>query len=598
MKLLICSEPFKGESLSSYLQRLSELNYVTSHDIWRLFLRHSSHYPQSSISAALDICPDSFFELGKLGQLIDLPEYSLKHLTFIPVFKKFGIMETTIHHSRVLSNMIENNRKFCPKCIEVNSSYKIIWQVKEVNYCPIHNIKLHLYCNHCNKKIPICPSKSKITICPNCNSSLITTPAQPYRVSSTDLRIIDDWTYLLDSSTANIKLINELSSEQSLALRLLFITHNYKNKIDQSEQRTLSSIMQIARNSKVAQTFIHLRTVFHFIRKFNISMQEFLSFEVPINFTNSILNQKIKLIENYSCLAPWCNHFQIPGSLERTSTSLKAQKSGQNIKYYMFCNDCGTEYGLTKYNNKLVERGYFIDLAWEKVKNNLKKGEKFTVLAKKINTTNDKLRRAIIFLAANNLIELNQVPIEIPSTHDSKKLLDMKNLINQGLPAKHIQKILCLKYNDFLFYWLSREIRKEYLKNIIKRPCIFDFGTERKQKFENAINKLLSKNNPITVKAICKELNVCPETLRNWGFLSSVKKYKSLQINKLQEEFKNSIILKTDEVLTTLLLKGTQIFSDDLYKSLGIRRTVLVRKYPELTKEIYIKLMNAKKSLL
>lgn len=405
-------------------------------------MREGAHYPQSSFSAAFDVCPDSFIDLDQLASMLSTNKDNLECLTFIPVYKKLGISNTSINHSRVLSSTIEDHRKFCPKCIEEEPVYKLIWQVKEVQHCPIHNIKLNYKCSQCGKRIAVIPSNSEIGICPSCKSNLKESTVDFYNPTPTDLRILEDWAYLLDISIAVSTPINTLTREQSLSLRLLYILHIHKTELNQKEQTTLSSLMQIARNTKVKQTFVHINTILQFIRKFNIPLSSFFTFEVPKSFINSIFETKSRMIDNYSCLAPWCNHYQVAGSLERTTTSVKNLKSGQELKYYMFCNECGTEYGIDKNDQALVERGYFLSLAWRQVKNQLGTEYSFTELSRKLNITEDKLRRAIIFLAANQLIEYNKVPIDIPTVIDANKIELIKGFIKQGIPARQIQKCI------------------------------------------------------------------------------------------------------------------------------------------------------------
>lgn len=592
MLLLARSNPIDGESLSSYMQRISSLNYVGSHDLWRLLKRNNSHYPQSSFSAAIDICPNNFILMDKLASILRTDQKVLENMTFLPVFQKLGINNSSANHSRIMSNIIEKQRKYCSKCLEEFPAYNLIWQVKEITFCPAHNIKLHSNCNRCKSSIPILPSNSNIGICPSCGLDFTKSNIENFTPNSEDLRIIDDWLYLLNASTLKLKLIKSFSNEQSLALRLLYISRNFMKKLSKEEQSTLSSVMQIARNTKASQTFIHLDTILHFTRKYNISLKEFFTVKVPESHIKSIFNPKHRMVGNYSCIAPWCNHYHIPGSLEKTSTSIKDLKSGKKMKYYMFCNDCGIEYGINAENNKFVERRDYISLAWNQVKNYLTKDYIFTDLSRKLNITQDRLRRSIIFLAANDLVDHSHIPIQVPSIHDPQVISFIKHCINKGITSKQIKITLGMKYNEFLFYWLSSEIRKSYLKHSKRRPDKCSSQTERIQRFESAINNLLLENIPITIERVCKELNICPETLRNWGLLQKCKTYKLTQIKKMDEKYKENIIYKAEQELAAASLNNKALSSDELYKALGVRRTVLVRKFPEVTRHIHSMLMS------
>jgi hypothetical protein len=109
-------------------------------------------------------------------------------------------------------------------------------------------------------------------------------------------------------------------------------------------------------------------------------------------------------------------------------------------------------------------------LAWDKVQTELRQGYNYSSLLKKTNTTENKLRRAIIFLATNNLINYKHIPFHLPSSHNPEITSQIQTLIRQGTPIKKIPKLLKLKHIHFLFYWLSAEIRKTYLSETPKKP--------------------------------------------------------------------------------------------------------------------------------
>ncbi len=593
MNFLIKSFAEQGEGLSSFIHRISKLNYVSPNDIWRLLRREATHYPQSSISSIMDIYPECFIKLDKLSSMLDLDKNSLERLTFMPVYQKLGIPKSAIPHSRILSTLIGNYRKFCPVCIQENVYYKLLWQVQEVNFCTIHNIRLQTSCMKCGKKIPILPSNSDIGFCPYCGSALSQTDYQAYETSSTDVRIIEDWSYLLNTSTLDIKLVNGFPSEQSLAMRLLFFTNNHRQELNRKEKKFLTSILPLARNTSATKTFIHLKMIFHFIRKLDISLEDFLTKEVPQDFITYVFNLSNKITDNYSCIAPWCSYYQKPGSLVKTPTHGRLLSTGQELTIYMFCNSCGIEYAINKNDNTLFERDYFIDLAWFQIREELNKGYSYSRLIEKTHTSGIKLRRAIIFLAANSLIDYKEIPFDLPSSHDPEIISLIQSYIRQGIPVKQIFKKLGMKNNYFLFYWLYAEIRKTYLTEIHKKPNKYSSKEERTIQFEKAVNKLLLEDRPIIVAEICKELNISPGTLANWGFLDKVKEYKAIQTDLKNEQLKEYIDKKTEEILSSSSNK--QITLCGFYKALGIKKKVLIRRYPDFIHFINAQLKTGRK---
>jgi hypothetical protein len=180
-------------------------------------------------------------------------------------------------------------------------------------------------------------------------------------------------------------------------------------------------------------------------------METFLMTEVPVSFIKTISSdKKIAPTKEFSCLAPWCEGYLSSGTLKRTGTLKKEFDDGHVYSFYMFCNKCGVKYSVRRKDSTLVERGYFIELVWHKVLPNLNLGLTLKDLAILLKSTPEKIRRSIIYLAANNLIKNESLPIELPSTHNPKTIESMIALLRTGLPYKQIMKNLI--YPTTLFY--------------------------------------------------------------------------------------------------------------------------------------------------
>lgn len=186
MELLICPAIEQGECLSSYLQRVSNSNFISSHYLWRHVLKSNTHYPQSSISRLVDTTPSSTIDLSRLSSLLLTSRDMLENLTFMYVFRKFGVDINEINHSRILSNLIDTNRKFCPDCISENPHFKLIWQVTEISYCEKHGLELNTKCSNCNNFIPILPNSTDFRKCPTCDFDLSKNSRTQYVSSSKD----------------------------------------------------------------------------------------------------------------------------------------------------------------------------------------------------------------------------------------------------------------------------------------------------------------------------------------------------------------------------------------------------------------------------
>lgn len=167
-KLINRPQPFPEESLTSYLQRIAQNNYIPPHELWRWFMVEGAHYPQSSIAKVIDYVPGNILDLKKMSCSLDIEIEKIISLTFQVVLKKFYSKYTTDSEfaaSRILIGMIDSTRKFCLKCLRDFSYYKLIWQVKEINHCQKHNVRLLSQCPNCQRKISLFSVKSRVGFC-------------------------------------------------------------------------------------------------------------------------------------------------------------------------------------------------------------------------------------------------------------------------------------------------------------------------------------------------------------------------------------------------------------------------------------------------
>lgn len=581
--------PLNGESLSSYMHRLAKANYISNHELWRHITPEGVHYPQTSMSSNIDVCPVNLMNMNKLENMLMYNSRSLDPLTFIPVLQKMDMSREEMPASRSLSGLISKYRKFCPECLKTDNYYKLIWQVNELKFCPKHNIKLESKCQNCNKQIPILPSKSFLGECPYCNNDLRNLQSCHYKATELDFKIFNDWDYLLDNSKSSVEEIENLKAQQNLAVRIIFVSKDIA--LTKNETTTMKGIYQIARESKSSQTFLNLESILYFSRRTNTPLGELFTVQIPVPFVEDIFKKSALFLDSYFCMAPWCKNYLISGKLKRTSTSTKHLTSGDTQNYYMFCPCCGTEYAIDR-NKKLQERGYFISLAWNKVRNNIKKISTLTELAILLNTTEDKIKRSIIFLSANSLADRENILIEIPEKHNPNIAEKIKHQLKNGISSKQIRSNLKLNYNSFLYYWYHPEIRLEYLCHHDLRPYKCKDKSILSNQVELAIKSLIENNIDISVKKVCNVLKICPETLRNWNLLNKIQQAKKEQVASNSYHKKEWYVENAKKYIYDQNIAGIHVYSDKLYLELGNRRNVIVRTMPDVTKNISILLKN------
>lgn len=542
-----------------------------------------AHYPQASLSSIIDIYQSSLFDLAIFESRVCLLTGSLNSLTFLEVFKKLGVDEGSIPKSKVLCGMIDKYRKYCPVCLQEQRAYKLVWQVKEVELCDIHNVKLENECWLCHRKIALLPSKGLNGFCPNCNAELSKAPHHTFfGLSNANARIYQDWAYLLDTSTDGLKPLNNFPMHQCLALRILFAIENsqIKYKLD------ISSILQYARNSHKYEKSPHINTILMVLRATNMSLVNFFGLQITTDFIEGVIKKKERIVDKLSCLAPWCIGHSASGTLTRTSTSSKVKKNGSKQNYYMVCSKCGIEYCLRYEDKELVERGYFISLAYARVLPLIESELSIKEVANRLKTSEDKIKRSLIFLAANGLTKQKSLPLSIPYRHNSRILKAITKGVKNCNSANQIRRDLGLKYNEFLFYWFTPEVR---LISILFESHVDRVATpseKNSESFKNAVEYHLNHNVPITINNIATWLGVVPETVRFWGMLPKLKEAKVIQREKAKQVYRENLVTKIEEIVMNLKVSEDEITCERVYETLECARTSIWRSYPDLAQYI------------
>lgn len=571
------------ENLTSYISRVAEANYVTPHELWRLLLPPKAHYPQASISRMIDISPGSTFDYIRFGEM--LGKEHLEHLTFLSVFEKIGIEEVEIPKSQVLGGMLENHRKYCPECLKEKNIYKKVWQVKEVKWCEIHRVMLITECWNCHKKIPLLPSYGVNGKCPFCNANLAEAQTRRANLGVKEERVLCDWEYLLNPNKPGLVVSAGLSYQQHLAMRIIFAVE-VSSLCHTARKVKLPSIMQSARRSRASESFTHFGVLLSVIRGQRISLDDFFNFDIPEEFISEILKKSTRIIQRTSCLAPWCKGYLNPGTLRRTATSTKVKKDGSKQNYYMICADCGTEYCLTGDGKAIHERGYFISLAHNKILPRLQRTMSIKQMAKELEATDDVIKRSIIYLAANGLIE-GELSLTIPCEHDEEVIQVILEEVRKGTRSKEIRQKLGMNYNDFLFYWFETRIRiasllyKPIEKSIRKAP-----SSENLLRVRGVLANFKANNIQISINGVAKILGVCPETIRLWSLLPEIKEAREVQKKVQRDKSEQELIKKAEEIIKFNFLMGKLISCEQVYEQLRHPRTSMWRDHPSVAKRI------------
>ncbi|QIC07173.1 TniQ family protein [Brevibacillus sp. 7WMA2] len=576
--LTVRLRPFEGESLSSYLRRISKANGISFLSFWNYLKTEQNHYAQYDEITLLDFCPLNIINIEKLSNTIRREPNELLSLTLYNLLQLFAV-GTEIERSRFTSGMLRETLYFCPACLKNKPYHRLLWRIKGIDACMTHCRLLQDKCPHCAKGIKY----RDVYVhdkCPYCDLDLSRVLDSPSE------RDIDwdqqswwwySWNQLLNYSDLKI-------SPQNVALRMLYLINNRQVIFDKKRaisdiQRAckLPTLLQHARDSLKQKRTLHISYILEVLWEKHLDIDDFLNMELPQPFIDSVLNPTRLKKEMLSCQAPWCENLGVDGGLIQTGTTFKRKKSGQVLSYYLSCLDCGCEYAIND-QGELQERTYFIS-AYHLIKNSLCEGEHITSIIEKSGLSLDKLKRCIAYFYTRGIkfcaYETDSIQIE------TQVLGPFIAAIKKNVPLKSIRKWGCwTNYVHFLVYRFHKIVMKELLMQTRKRPKRNN-AEQNLNKVKRVVEEMYHQETTITIGAVAEQIGVSVNTIRNWGCCPYIKKMKKSQIEERVFMEKERIYGFVEEYL--MERSQTRVFSSQLYKDLQKRRNLLWRIAPELT---------------
>jgi len=155
------------------------------------------------------------------------------------------------------------------------------------------------------------------------------------------------------------------------------------------------------------------------------------------------------------------------------------------------------------------------------------------------------------------------------------------NDVRKGTKLKAIQRWDCWEsYWHFLVYRFHPEVMCTLIELTRPRPSKRSDSAVKRERVRVVLKDLLERDQDITLGTVCDAVGVCPETIRGWGCNADIARAKQLQRQRRLELLKESLYEKTNTYLDRNRFRA--VLSDELYKHLGIGRTILWRTAPEV----------------
>ena len=171
---MFIEKAYPDELLSSYLFRLSRLNFTSLSNIFNILFATKKLYIKD-----IDIFSFKDSDLKNNQNILTTNLIKKHQLLQYETYLEESIFKDGRHRwiaplQRITSEKVFYGTRFCPLCFQEKPYLKMYWRVMLYNICTKHQCYLHNYCPKCNKslKYPSCEYFQEIYRCYNCNFDL------------------------------------------------------------------------------------------------------------------------------------------------------------------------------------------------------------------------------------------------------------------------------------------------------------------------------------------------------------------------------------------------------------------------------------------
>jgi hypothetical protein len=309
---------------------------------------------------------------------------------------------------------------------------------------------------------------------------------------------------------------------------------------------------------------------------YNYDWFTFMQMKVPNAFQESLIPSNTKLAMEPACLSPWCNCFQVPGSLVRTGTKIKKYKNGNTLRNHLACIDCGCHYAFDEQSTMITKdpflNGYKTLIELDDVETFYSSKE----LSKSTGNSEGYWKRILAYFNSRTVFT---DPIQI-----DWQIIDRFVHAISHSTMNEIEMWQCWASRDqFLLYRYHPEVMKAHIFRKRKLPERLNRDRCWKQ-IVILCDEWLIEEKDITLGAISTEVSVSENTLRKWKFQEYIKEKAGQQRDARINNRKEELINKVDKYFQEHT--GKRVYTLNVYKYIGVRQSYLCKIAPDVNQYI------------
>jgi len=161
--------------------RVARANGIrTERQLLRLLYAHAARIPPTIQDA-----PQSPGATSAFARATALTERDVEDMTFHHLCWRFACTGHTGNFIQFLGDTVTPFLRFCPRCIDEDGYYRLIWRMADLDGCVVHNEYLRDTCAFCGHHIPPLSPLLRIGVCPTCRKDLRLCPNDPLTLGQT-----------------------------------------------------------------------------------------------------------------------------------------------------------------------------------------------------------------------------------------------------------------------------------------------------------------------------------------------------------------------------------------------------------------------------
>lgn len=575
--------PTVGESLTSFMMRTAEINGTNYNSIMKYIgLRRES-------GAHLDDLPYRLVDCKKLSELLGIDEKTVISMTFSRIYSKFGV---DIYHSpeqykqAIADQFYKDNRRFCPECLKIYHGYKLHWQIKEIEICDIHKVRLISHCVN-GHALRYCSDSLASCRCDKCGVTLTVneyTEQLDNECIEKQNKIYRKWEYLLSHETKVFPVIPGYDYEVVKAISLSYVIERYSNEKNKRPAEILHSyylynVLFSMKGSKHARK-ISLKQTLAILNAVNIELIEFSQLIIPQEYIIKKLSSVE--IELGPCFTPWCSKYGTNKSMKRIEGNLRYR-----TRYLpSICTECSMKYGYEFKGGNWICIDDKLRIIKDKCLPFITRGVMRSEIIKKTGCNHHQLDYAIAYAINHNLIDINLYPSFSSCEIESDIVSKFYEIIDYGGEMQKTSRAL-FGWNLPKYYLslTTKEVQEFLLLNYQKKKVKINnlnMKEELNNKVLEAIAECKSSNQIISINRIGRIIGSTARTLYVHGFNELIKRNAEIQRCGLFINEKDSIMKKLTDAINNDEEIQSMTDCEKICKYLGIPYKTIWRAHKDI----------------